>query len=299
MTQTEQFNKDQAYQGVLISGFSMLGIIVLLIAAAAWGFYTESPVLIGLGGLAIFAAVFCMCGFMTLEPNETMVMIFFGKYKGTVRRVGYTWANPLMTKRKMSLRIRNLDVEPIKVNDRTGNPILIGLVLVWKVTDTYRAVFDVDNSGRNGSVLSNFVAIQSDAALREVAGRYAYDNNSIHTDEITLRDGGEHVNDELEKKLNERLAMAGIEVVEARINYLAYAPEIAAVMLRRQQASAIVSAREQIVEGAVGMVRLALETLERDQVVQLSPERKAAMVSNLLVVLCSDDSATPVVNAGE
>ena len=245
MTQTEQFNKDQAYQGVLISGFSMLGIIVLLIAAAAWGFYTESPVLIGLGGLAIFAAVFCMCGFMTLEPNEAMVMIFFGKYKGTVRRVGYTWANPLMTKRKMSLRIRNLDVEPIKVNDRTGNPILIGLVLVWKVTDTYRAVFDVDNSGRNGSV----------------AGRYAYDNNSIHTDEITLRDGGEHVNDELEKKLNERLAMAGIEVVEARINYLAYAPEIAAVMLRRQQASAIVSAREQIVEGAVGMVRLALETL--------------------------------------
>ena len=293
-------NHETAYRGMLTGGFAMLGVIIVLIALAGWTFTTDSPAAVIAGGIAIAAAIICMCGFMTLEPNEAMVMLFFGKYQGTVRRVGFSWANPFMTKRKISLRIRNLDVEPIKVNDRTGNPILIGLVLVWRVTDTYRAVFDVDNgAGKYGAVLSNFVAIQSDAALREVAGRYAYDNTGTHNDELPLRDGGEQVNDELEHKLNERLAMAGIEVVEARINYLAYAPEIAAVMLRRQQASAIVSAREQIVEGAVGMVRLALESLERDNVVELTMERKAAMVSNLMVVLCSDDAATPIVNAGE
>lgn len=300
MSTQQNENREQSYSGMLIGGFAMLGLIIVVLALTAWGFSTESPLGVGLGALGIAFFIFSLCGFITLEPNEAMVMLFFGKYKGTVRRVGFSWANPLMTKRKISLRIRNLDVEPIKVNDRTGNPILIGLVLVWKVTDTYRAVFDVDNgNGKYGAVLSNFVAIQSDAALREVAGRYAYDNNSGHNEEITLRDGGERVNDELEHKLNERLAMAGIEVVEARINYLAYAPEIAAVMLRRQQASAIVSAREQIVEGAVGMVRLAIESLERDNVVELTTERKAAMVSNLMVVLCSDDAATPIVNAGE
>ena len=216
----------------------------------------------------------------------------------------------------MSLRARNLDVEPIKVNDKEGNPIMIGVMLVWKVKDTYKAMFDIDSqtmaqSGANknevtigqtvASVMSafeNFVKIQSDAALRQVAGQYAYDNSDDNADEITLRGGGDEINSELEAKLDERLGMAGIEIVEARINYLAYSPEIAAVMLRRQQATAIIAAREKIVEGAVSMVKLALDKLSTDKVVALDDEHKAAMVSNLMVVLCSDDSAQPVVNTG-
>ena len=214
---------------------------------------------------------------MQLEPNEARIMVFFGKYKGTFKETGFFWVNPFMNKKKLSLRARNLDVEPIKVNDKIGNPILIGLVLVWKLKDTYKAMFEIDSqtmasdttSSGNGKEISvgnavanrmnafeNFVKIQSDAALRQVAGQYAYDDNEAGTDELTLRSGGEEINEQLEQKLNERLAMAGIEVVEARINYLAYAPEIAAVMLRRQQASAIISAREKIVEGAVSMLSL-------------------------------------------
>lgn len=203
-----------------------------------------------------------------------------------------------------------MDIEPIKVNDKIGNPVMIGMVIVWRICDTYRAVFDVDakemstvtsngvtvNTGSRASALDAFVRIQSDAALREVTGRYAYDDDE--TSELTLRSGGDEINDQLESKINERLSMAGIEVVEARINYLAYAPEIAAVMLRRQQASAIISAREKIVEGAVSMVKMALDKLEEDSVVKLDDERKAAMVSNLLVVLCADEPATPVVNSG-
>ena len=205
-----------------------------------------------------------------------------------------------MTKRKISLRIRNLDVEPIKVNDKVGNPILIGLVLVWRIKDTYKAVFDLDSQSRGNNVhnlaFQTFVSIQSDAALREVAGKYAYDDENDNEHLLTLRSGGEEINEQLEHKLNERLAMAGMEVVEARINYLAYAPEIAAVMLRRQQASAIITAREKIVEGAVTMVKLALDRLEKEEVVKLDNERKAAMIGNLLVVLCADDAAQPVVN---
>ena len=224
--------------------------------------------------------------------------------------------NSFIVVKKVSLRARNLDVEPIKVNDKEGNPIMIGVMLVWKVKDTYKAMFDIDSqtmaqSGANknevtigqtvASVMSafeNFVKIQSDAALRQVAGQYAYDNSDDNADEITLRGGGDEINSELEAKLDERLGMAGIEIVEARINYLAYSPEIAAVMLRRQQATAIIAAREKIVEGAVSMVKLALDKLSTDKVVALDDEHKAAMVSNLMVVLCSDDSAQPVVNTG-
>lgn len=239
-------------------------------------------------------------------------MIFFGEYRGTFHKTGFYWCNPFMSRKKMSLRIRNMDIEPIKVNDKIGNPVLIGMVLVWKVKDTYRAVFDVDTpdisvlaSGTNAtehssrrSALEEFVRIQSDAALREVTGQFAYDETDNSAEEITLRGGGDEINDLLEHKINERLAMAGIEVVEARLNYLAYAPEIAAVMLRRQQASAIIAAREKIVEGAVSMVKMAFDQLSEEQIVELDEERKAAMVSNLLVVLCADEPAQPVLNTG-
>jgi hypothetical protein len=221
--------------------------------------------------------------------------------------------NPFLNKKKLSLRARNLDVEPIKVNDKIGNPILIGLVLVWKLRDTYKAMFEIDaqtmaantNPTTGGqsvagrmTAFENFVKIQSDAALRQVAGQYAYDDNEGCVNELTLRSGGEEINDELERKLNERLEMAGMEVIEARINYLAYAPEIAAVMLRRQQASAIITAREKIVEGAVSMVKMALHKLSEEKIVALDEEKKASMVSNLLVVLCADEAAQPVVNTG-
>ena len=249
-------------------------------------------------------------------------MIFFGKYKGTFKETGFFWVNPFMSKKRLSLRARNLDVDPIKVNDKIGNPILIGLVLVWKLKDTYRAMFEIDaqtmagtGSSNTGSQSGNvsivtdrvgarmrafekFVRIQSDAALRQVAGQYAYDNNDSSNDELTLRSGGDEINEQLEQKLNERLAMAGIEVIEARLNYLAYAPEIAAVMLRRQQASAIITAREKIVEGAVSMVKMALDKLKDDDVVDLDEDKKSAMVSNLLVVLCADEAAQPVLNTG-
>ncbi len=266
-------------------------------------------------GLAVHGIAVLAGGFFILQPNQARVMIFFGKYRGTFRDTGFFWANPFMTKKKISLRIRNMDIAPIKVNDKVGNPVMIGIVLVWKVNDTYRAVFDVDSAdvasvsignasvaaAANGAVakaLDAFVGIQSDAALREVTGRYAYDEEVGKHDEITLRSDGHEINEQLEAKLNERLAMAGIEVVEARLNYLAYAPEIAAVMLRRQQASAIIAAREKIVEGAVSMVKMALDQLKEDNIVELDEERKATMVSNLLVVLCADEPAQPVLNTG-
>lgn len=288
-------NCERPYGGPLVSGFTVL-LFIIIVAVAVVAAMTGSSepslgnILLAIAGLIIILAG--IKGFVMLEPGEAMVLLFFGKYSGTMRRVGFSWINPLMSKRKISLRLRNLDVEPIKVNDRVGNPVLIGLVLVWKVKDTYRAVFDIDAH----TSLPSFVAIQSDAALREVAGRFAYDNETASASELTLRSGGEEINSLLEHALNDRLAMAGIEVMEARLNYLAYAPEIAAVMLRRQQAAAIVSAREKIVEGAVGMVKLALEHIENEQVCNFSPESKAAMVSNLMVVLCSDDAATPMIN---
>jgi regulator of protease activity HflC (stomatin/prohibitin superfamily) len=252
-----------------------------------------------------------MFGYMQLEPNEARVMVFFGKYSGTFTQTGFHWVNPFYAKKKLSMRARNLDVAPIKVNDKGGNPIMVGLVLVWKLKDTYKAMFEIDSQTMASNVATgvttvssimkafeNYVNIQSDAALRQVATRYNYDNNEGDSNELTLRSGGEEINEILENHLNERLAMAGIEVVEARINYLAYAPEIAAVMLRRQQASAVISAREKIVEGAVSMVKMALDKLANENIVELDDEKKAAMVSNLLVVLCSDEQAQPVVNTG-
>lgn len=308
-------DKQFPYSGMHLNGFLMLFIqlvilaaVVLCVVGTAAG---ASFALIIIAAVLAIVWVFNWNGFVMLEPNESMVFVFFGKYSGTFSKVGYHWVNPLLTKKKISLRIRNLDVEPIKVNDKVGNPIMIGLVLVWKIDDTYKAVFDLDSNASSNSnavinlgfnansnynaACQNFVAIQSDAALREVAGKYAYDNESTLADELTLRSGGPEINEELEQKLNERLAMAGITVVEARLNYLAYAPEIAAVMLRRQQASAIISAREKVVEGAVSMVQMALDRLEEENVVKLDNEKRASMVGNLLVVLCSDDSAQPVI----
>lgn len=309
--ETKEFN----FKGFKLNGFVMLFIMLLWLPIFAW-LITQG--IMWLIVIAIVLSVFWLIfwfGFTKLEPNEAVVMIFFGKYKGVLKDTGFFWINPFMTKKKLSLRARNLNIEPIKVNDKVGNPVLIGLVLVWKLKDTYKAMFEIDaqtmassKPGKDGSVMysvakqmdafENFVAVQSDAALRQVAGQYAYDNNVVSAAEITLRSGGEEVNEDLLKELNDRLAMAGIEIVEARINYLAYAPEIAAVMLRRQQAEAIISAREKIVEGAVTMVKMALDRIDDENIVELDPDKKAAMVSNLLVVLCADESAQPVLNTG-
>lgn len=314
-------NKEFTFKGTTLNGFLMLFVNLFLtlasialivlginIGESACGITTGVS-----GGLLVIVALIMWCGMMQLEPNEARVMMFFGKYKGTFTRVGYFWVNPFISTKKLSMRARNLDVEPIKVNDKTGNPVMIGLVLVWKLKDTYKAMFEIDSqtmaqSGNQNVVgnsvssvmkaFENFVKIQSDAALRQTAGLYAYDDNEHSTGKLTLRSGGEEINKQLEEKLDERLNMAGIEIVEARINYLAYAPEIAAVMLRRQQASAIIMAREKIVEGAVSMVKMALQKLSDEEVVELDDDKKAAMVSNLMVVLCSDESAQPVVNTG-
>ena len=311
-------NKNFEYAGWKVNGFVALilffavlgGSIYLIVAGANCESMTWGPVMLVSGiVLALFSLIACK-GFMLLEPNEARVLTFFGKYVGSFYNTGFWWVNFLMSAKNISLRARNLNAEPIKVNDKTGNPIMIGLVLVWKLKqdEIYRAVFDIDvaaNPATGGvtqyarmNMLENFVAVQSDAALRQVAGCYAYDDNTADGDTVTLRSSSEEINDLLEERLSERLAIAGIEVVEARINYLAYAPEIAAVMLRRQQADAIISAREKIVEGAVSMVKMALDRLGDDGIVELDEERKAAMVTNLLVVLCADESAQPVVNAG-
>ncbi len=306
----ESTNKEFEYKGLLVNGFAMLLFVIVLLPAIIltvllqWGESCPEvavPVAAVLGIVLIIGLV----GYFVQEPNESRVMIFFGQYRGTCRKTGYFWTNPFMTRRKLSLRIRNMDIEPIKVNDKIGNPVLIGMVLVWRIKDTYKATFDIDSqsltiSGTsvvNNSALEKFVRIQSDAALREVTGEFAYDDDT-HAESITLRSGADTINELLERKINERLAMAGIEVVEARLNYLAYAPEIAAVMLRRQQASAIISARGKIVEGAVSMVRMALQQLENEKIVELNDEKKAAMVANLLVVLCADEPAQPIVNTG-
>ena len=309
--------KEKVFGGTVLNGFLMLFVNIALtlgsIALFVKGIFTlGGGWLMVLAALVLFVSLFLWAGFMMLEPNEARVITWFGKYAGTFAEAGYFWINPFYGSKKLSLRARNLDAEPIKVNDKVGNPVMIGLVLVWKLKDTYKALFEVDTQtmatsaqGTAGTdvksimnALEKFVRVQSDAALRQVAGQYAYDDEDGGAGELTLRSGSDEINQLLEQKLDDRLALAGIEVVEARINYLAYAPEIAAVMLRRQQASAIITAREKIVEGAVSMVKMALDKLSREEVVELDDEKKAAMVSNLLVVLCGDDSAQPVVNAG-
>lgn len=316
--------KEEAFSGVKLPGIPMLlfnfllmiGIVSLFIWSVNSNEIskTSSVVLVIADLCLLIINIINWTGFMQIEPNEARVMIFFGKYEGTVKENGFFWVNPFYTKQKLTLRARNLDADPIKVNDKTGNPVMIGLVVVWRVSDTYKASFDIDNASMNvlpapGKVIDpvgqkmkayeNFVKVQSDAALRNVAGMYNYDQTGQgKEDEITLRSGGEEINEILETQLNLRLSIAGIEVVEARINYLAYAAEIAAVMLRRQQADAIISAREKIVEGAVGMVKMALTKLSDDGIVLLDEDKKAAMVSNLLVVLCGEESAQPVINTG-
>ena len=270
------------------SGYVALFLIFLFIAVPVLGIIFAKMFL-----LSIIAAIalFCVGGFVIVNPNESSVLILFGAYKGTIKENGFFWVNPFFTRKKISLRALNLNSDPIKVNDKIGNPIMIGIVLVWKVKNTYKAAFEVDD-------YNHFVNIQSEAAIRKLAGHYPYDNFDDAQAEITLRSGGEDVNEKLELELKERLAIAGIHVMEARISYLAYASEIAGAMLRRQQATAIVAARYKIVEGAVSMVEMALEQLSQKDIIEFDEEKKATMVSNLMVVLCSDKDAAPVINTG-
>jgi regulator of protease activity HflC (stomatin/prohibitin superfamily) len=270
------------------SGYGVLFLSLFLIGGVAFGIsYTQQPLL----ALVLIIPLFLLAGLTVINPNESRVLILFGKYKGTVKENGFFFIDPFYVKKKISLRARNIDSAPIKVNDKLGNPIKIGVVLVWRAKVTFKAAFEVDN-------YENFVGIQSESAIRKLAGHYPYDNFDDEEAEISLRAGGEEVNHQLELELRERLAIAGIEVMEARISHLAYAEEIAGAMLQRQQATAIVAARTKIVEGAVGMVEMALEKLSEKQIVTLDEDKKAAMVSNLMVVLCGDKAANPVINTG-
>lgn len=271
-----------------LSGYLMIFVVailffgsILLLAA------TKFPMF----ALGIVASLILCPGFFFVNPNGSRVLVLFGDYKGTVKKNGFFWVNPFYVKKNISLRARNFDSERVKVNDKVGNPILIGVILVWQVEDTFKAAFEVDN-------YENFVRVQSDAAVRKLAGQYPYDNFEDGDAEMTLRSGLDEVNHALEENLTQRLNIAGIKVIEARIGYLAYASEIASAMLRRQQATAIVAARHKIVEGAVSMVEMALEQLSQKSIIDLDEERKAAMVSNLMVVLCADKDVTPVVNSG-
>jgi len=258
----------------------LLGIIITFLNGITW-----------LGGALIPVFILTAIGFTVVNPNESSVLVLFGAYKGTIKTNGFFWVNPFLVRKKISLRARNFDSETIKVNDRIGNPIKIGCVLVWKVEDTYKAAFEVDD-------YVHFVFVQSETALRKLAGIYPYDNFEDHDAQITLRGGGHEVNDELEKEIKERLEIAGIKVIEARINFIAYSEEIAGAMLRRQQATAVVAARFKIVEGAVSMVQMALDQLSEKEIVEFDEEKKAAMISNLMVVLCGDKDASPVINTG-
>jgi regulator of protease activity HflC (stomatin/prohibitin superfamily) len=275
------------------SGWLMLLVVLALYAASVFLFVQNVRSHGGLGLvsalLTFLIAVVMSCGFFTLQPNEAAVLILFGAYKGTVRESGFSFTNPFNKKLKISLRARNLNGEKLKVNEKRGNPIEIAAVVVWRVSDTTQAIFDVDN-------YENYVKIQSESAVRHVASSYAYDDGE--PDEVTLRGGADVVSAALTRELQERLAKAGVHVEEARLTHLAYAPEIAQAMLRRQQAEAVIAARQKIVHGAVSMVEMALNDLSAKRVVHLDEERKAAMVSNLLVVLCGESEAHPVINTG-
>jgi regulator of protease activity HflC (stomatin/prohibitin superfamily) len=279
-----------------ISGYPMLLLAIALFAAGTailvYAIRLNNPWLIIGVVVAVLLGVLTMIGLFVVNPNDSRVLVLFGTYKGTVKENGFCWANPFYVKKRITLRARNLNGEKIKVNDKAGNPIEIAAVVVWQVEDTFRAAFDVDH-------YEAYVVVQSEAAVRNMAGAYPYDTFEDDDDEVlTLRAGTEQVSKVLEAELSERFQRAGIKVIEARLSHLAYAPEIAEAMLRRQQASAVVAARTQIVNGAVSMVELALDKLSENHVVELDEERKATMVSNLLVVLCSESSASPVVNAG-
>ncbi|MVM31502.1 SPFH domain-containing protein [Spirosoma sp. HMF4905] len=270
-----------------VSGYVYVLIAIVCFGVAVLFISYGSP----LGGLLFVVAGFILKGIVVIYPNEGMAATFFGDYVGTIKETGLRWVNPLYSKTKISLRARNLNGQTLKVNDKMGNPVEIAAVVVWQVKDTSRALFDVDN-------YVNFVQIQSEAAVRKLANSYPYDHMEDETSEVTLRDSTGQINVFLEEELNERLARAGVDIIEARVSHLAYSSEIAGAMLQRQQASAMIAARRLIVEGAVGMVEMALERLEKNGVVALDEERKAAMVSNLLVVLCGEKSVSPVVNAG-
>ncbi|GAB5538560.1 MAG: SPFH domain-containing protein [Salibacteraceae bacterium] len=271
------------------SGYLLLVLAILCLGAAAGAMVFK---LLVIGFILILAAIVISAGFFFINPNGSIVLTLFGDYKGTVKTNGFYWANPFYTKKRISLRARNFDSERVKVNDKLGNPIMISVILVWKVSNTFKAAFEVDD-------YQHFVRVQTDAAVRKMAGSYPYDDWEDHDDyKITLRSGMTEVNEALEQELSERLEIAGIEVTEARIGYLAYAEEIASAMLKRQQATAIIAAREKIVEGAVGMVENALEQIKTKELVEFDNDKKATMISNLMVVLCSDKEVTPIVNTG-
>jgi regulator of protease activity HflC (stomatin/prohibitin superfamily) len=271
-----------------LNGYLFFGIFLAFLFFTIFSLTNEN---IFVGIPSLFVTIFLIKGFFIINPNKSMAMVLFGKYMGTVKENGFFWTNPFYRRISISLRARNFDSERLKVNDKVGNPIMISVILVWKVENTYKAAFDVDD-------YEYFVRIQTDAAVRKLAGRYPYDNFDDELSELTLRSGLDTVNDALEEELKERLEIAGIEVHEARIGYLAYAPEIAGAMLKRQQATAIVAARFKIVEGAVGMVETALKELSAKKIIELDDDKKASMVSNLMVVLCGDRDASPVINTG-
>lgn len=278
--------KEQVLQP--LSGKIALIIVVVLIVGIVLGFLTENYIL---AGVLIPIALLLLIGLNVISPNNSKVFLLFGEYKGSVKENGLFWMNPLYTRTTLSLKARNFESEKIKVNDKMGNPILISVILVWRVEDTYKATFDVDN-------YQNFIKVQTDSAVRKLAGSFPYDHFEDERATVTLSTNFDDVNFALEKEITERLVLAGIEVIEARIGYLAYAPEIAHSMLRRQQASAVVAARHKIVEGAVGMVESALNLLSEKDIIEFDEDRKATMVSNLMVVLCGDSETKPVINTG-
>jgi regulator of protease activity HflC (stomatin/prohibitin superfamily) len=272
------------------NGYLMLFVFLILLIGSIYMLIAQENPWFAIG---ILASILIAVGFVMVQPNNSRVLLLFGKYVGTIKQNGFYWVNPFYSKKKISLRASNFDSERLKVNDKLGNPIMISTILVWRVYDTYKAAFDVDN-------YENFVRVQTDAAVRKLASMYPYDNfaDDGHEEDITLRSSVNEVSETLEKEIEERLSIAGIEVLEARIGYLAYAQEIANAMLKRQQATAIVAARHKIVEGAVSMVEMALEELNKKELLELDEERKAAMVSNLMVILCGDKDASPVLNTG-
>lgn len=278
-----------------VSGYLAFALSIISFIAAVFCFVQladeQNSLFVWLGVFFVLLFLFSSKGIMVINPNQSRVMTFFGSYVGSVKANGLLWVNPFFKRQGISLRAENLNGQQLKVNDKMGNPIEIAAVIVWQVKDTYKAAFDVANYWQ-------YVQIQSEAAVRHLATTCPYDRLEAEDAEITLRDGGEKVNELLESELNERLAPAGITILEARISHLAYAPEIAGAMLQRQQATAIVAARSKIVEGAVGMVEMALEMLSKKNIVELDEEKKAAMVSNLMVVLCGEKSAQPILNTG-
>lgn len=284
-TEIDNVSKEKSYTPA--SGYVMASVEFVIFVVTLFAGGADAPLFLA-GGFVIF--FFVLRGFFIVNPNNSVVLLLFGDYEGTVKKNGFWWVNPFFSRKSVSLRARNFDSEKVKVNDKVGNPIQIGVILVWQVKDTFRACFEVDN-------YETFVKVQTDSAVRELTGQYPYDNFDTDS-EVTLRSGHEEVNHALENNVRRRLQIAGIEVIEARIGHLAYAPEIAGAMLRRQQATAVVAARYKIVEGAVSMVHMALEELSKQGVIDLDEERKAAMVSNLMVVLCGDKDVNPVVNTG-